>query len=405
MNVLHVISTVSMRYGGPSVVVRSLSAEQTKQGHEVTVCTTNWDPPDGRLVVSTSEPVVEQGVNIWYHGLDYRPVLFSSALRKWLLDSVREFDVVHVHGLYRFPPTFAAALARRRGIPYLIQPHGSLDPFLYRRSTRSVLLKRLYEQFFDFPNLYKAGAILFTSKDEAVRASFLKLRGPSVVVPNGLDWADFRELPKSGGFRTRLGVNAEQTIILFLGRLNFKKGLDLLIPAFAQVLECLPNAILAVVGPDNEGFGKTVRRWSWEYKVQDRVQFCDHLSAEGVRQAYVDADVFALTSYTENFGMTVAEAMACACPVVISDQVNIWPAVEAARAGIVVPLAVGKIRDALIRVLTDRETGARMGAAGRSLVQERFVWERIVDQLDHVYEGFVHEKLPKLSQRAGAPLG
>jgi len=386
MKLLHVISTLSERYGGPASVLRSLSKEQAKHGHDVTICTTNLDYPNGVLDVPTDVAVSENGVAIWHHKLDCRPLHFSVSLGQWLLRHVAEYNVLHVHGLYRFPATFAAALASRKGVPYLIRPHGSLDPFMYRRSRYSLPLKRLYERVFDFPNLNNADAIHFTSDEEAERASFLRLKAPGVVVSNGVAWEAYKELPRRGLFRDQLGLRQDQPLILFLGRLNFKKGLDLLIPAFAQVLHSVPDACLAIVGPDNEGLGAKVRQWCAENGVQQQVAFVDHIPPEETRQAYVDADVFALTSYTENTGMTVVEAMACGCPVVISDQVNIWPLVEKAGAGLVVPLDIGQISDALLRVLGDSHAAAMMGTSGRAAAREQFSWETIVDQFDRVYE-------------------
>ena len=125
-------------------------------------------------------------------------------------------------------------------------------------------------------------------------------------------------------FASELRLNDQTPLVLFLGRINFKKGLDLLVPAFGRVVQKHPDARLAVVGPDNEGYGLKVRRWCEEQGIQDKVFFVDHLGFEKVKEAYVDADVFVLPSYTENFGLTVVEAMACGTPVVISDQVNIW---------------------------------------------------------------------------------
>lgn len=131
---------------------------------------------------------------------------------------LREYDIAHIHGLYRFPPTYAAWQARKQGVPYIIQPHGSLDSFMYARSSLSVPLKRLYECWFDFPNLHAAGAIHYTAEDERERAAFLKLRAPSFVVAIGVEWQRFENLPSRGAFRSahKLG---DALLVLFLGRL------------------------------------------------------------------------------------------------------------------------------------------------------------------------------------------
>jgi glycosyltransferase involved in cell wall biosynthesis len=396
MKILHVISGIAPRAGGPSTVLRSLARAQAAAGHQVAVCTTNQNYPSGSLDVPTASPVLDQGVATWYHAMDVRALYFSRSLGAWLLKNIDDYDVVHVHGLYRFPPTFAASLARVKRVPYMIRPHGSLDPFMYKQSRYSLPLKRLYERLFDLPNLNHAGAIHYTSDDEAHRAAVLGLKAPAVVVSNGLEWAEYAELPHRGRFRQRLGLGADQALVLFLGRLNFKKGLDLLIPAFADVIKRVPSAALAVVGPDNEGFGAQVHRWCAEHGLNEHVHFVDHIPPQETREAYVDADLFALTSYTENTGMTAVEAMACACPVVVSDQVNIWPAIQEAAAGIVVPLERAPIGDALVRVLEDPALGARMGRAGRLLAKKQFSWGPIVAQLDGVYAALIRREAARV---------
>lgn len=389
MKVLHVIISLAPHSGGPTTVLNALAAHQVRAGLEVTVCTTNTDNPAGTLDVPVGQPVCEGGVTKWYFPVQFAPLALSWPLKQWLDRHVVDFDVVHVHGLYRFPATYAAWRARRAGVAYLIRPHGNLDPFLYRQSSKSLVLKRLYERWFDLPNLHAASAIHYTAADEEARAAFLQLRAPGVVVANGLDLQDFATLPARGAFRKRLGLENDTPLVLFLGRLNFKKGLDLLVPAFARLVGQIPAAHLAIVGPDNEGLGREVRRWCREQGVERQVSFVDHLPPAEVREAYVDADVFALTSYTENFGMTVAEAMACGCPVVISDQVNIWREVDAAGAGRVVGLDAVAIADALHAVLTDPVAAHQMGLAGRRLVQEKYSWPVIVDELNGIYKALV----------------
>jgi glycosyltransferase involved in cell wall biosynthesis len=314
------------------------------------------------------------------------PVTFSFELAKWLARNIGEFDVVHVHGLYRFATTYAAYQARRQGVPYVITPHGALDPYLYARSSSGKLgFKRLYERWFDLPNLHAADAIHYTAEEERERTAFLNLRAPSFVVPNGLDWDRYRALPARGALRARWGLG-EAPLALFLGRLHFKKGLDLLIPAFDALRQRVPGVQLVIAGPENDDYGQQVRGWVRERGLEDTVHFVGPLEGTDVLQAYVDADVFALPSYTENFGMTVAEAMACALPVVISDQVNIHAEVSGAGAGLVTACDAGEVTAALELLLRDAERRRAMGAAGRRLVQERFTWPAIVEQLTAEYQ-------------------
>lgn len=386
MRVLHVISTMAPSSGGTTTLLASLLAAQARGGLDVEVCTTDRDNPSWKpLDVSIVRNMLVPAVACHAFHTEISAPLVSLAMRKWLKHRIDSFDLVHVHGLYRFPPSYAASLARRRELPYVVCLHGSLDPFLYKQSSRSLPMKRLWERWFDLPNLHGASAIHYTTEGERGRASFLKLRAPSFVVPNGLDWARFAELPARGAFRARLGVGNEP-LVLFLGRLNFVKGLDQLVPAFARVRARFPDAALAIVGPDNEGFGTKVRGWVAEHGLVDAVRFVDHLQGEQVLQAYVDADVFALPSYTENFGMVVAESLACGTPVVISDQVNIHAEVAAVGAGLVTRCDVGEVADALCTLLADAGRRTAMGAAGRALVQRKWTWDVVAGQLTAEYE-------------------
>ena len=386
MQVLHIISSVTPHGGGPAAILNGMLTAQQRMGSVVAIATTDAHFDDQpAMTEEEAQRFVPSGVQLYFHPGSIGHLYFNLNLRRWLKIHIAEFDLVHVHGLYRFPPTYATWLTRRRGVPVIIRPHGSLDPFLHRQSSRSLLLKRLWERWFDLPNLHGASAIHYTSEDESARAAFLKLRAPSFVVPNGLDWARFASLPARGAFRAQLGIG-EAPLVLFLSRINFKKGLDLLVPAFARVRARYPDAVLAIVGPDNEGYGAKVRGWVAEHLLQDAVRFVEHLEGEAVLQAYVDADVFALPSYTENFGMVVVESLACGTPVVISDQVNIHGEVAAAGAGLVTRCDAGEVAEAIGTLLADAPRRQAMGRAGRALVQRKWTWDVVAGQLTAEYE-------------------
>lgn len=389
MKILHVQETLSPHYGGPASVLRQLTGAQAEAGHDVVIATTTADHPRGTYHSPGWDTLEPNDVPVFFGAVDNAALRVSRALATYLRRTIADFDLVHVHGLYRFPSTYAASLARRRGVPYVIRPHGSLDPYLYQRSTTGKLrLKRLYERVFDLPNLHAAGAIHYTAEDERERAAFLKLRAPSFIVPNGLDWRTYQTLPARGRLREQWGLR-DDPVVLFLGRLHFKKGLDLLVPAFDEVRKRIPGAQLVIAGPDNEQYGQQVRGWVGERGLDAVVHFVGPLHGPDVVAAYVDADVFALPSYTENFGMTVVEAMACAVPVVISDQVNIHGEISSAQAGLVTRCDVAEVADALQEVLLDVDRRRAMGEAGRLLAQQRYSWPAIVDALTKEYEAVI----------------
>ncbi|MCB2148593.1 MAG: glycosyltransferase [Deltaproteobacteria bacterium] len=371
-------------------MARTLSAYQARAQLDVTVCSTNWRIPDRGEALDNST-YIEGGVTYRYFQ-SWTPLLISLSMNKWFQINLKLFDIVHIHGLYRFPVTSAAWWARKTKVPFLIRPHGSLDPFLFNQSRYNLLLKRIYERLFDLPNLNHADAVHYSTEEEAKRAAFLKLRSKSIVVPNGIDWENFNCLPAKGSFRRFLKIDAKTPLVLFLGRINFAKGLDLLILSFALVARQNPDARLAVVGPDNEGYRTKVRHWCKEQKVQDKVFFVDHLGLKMVKEAYVDSDVFVLTSYTESFGLTVVEAMASETPVIISDQVKTWREVQRAGAGIMVNLDPVSVSTAINLLLSNQAKAKSMGLRGRAAAKELYAWPCIVDQLTQAYMELIEEK-------------
>jgi glycosyltransferase involved in cell wall biosynthesis len=386
MKILHVIETISPNYGGPVSVLKDLAAGESFFAAKVEIVTTNGDCPSGIYCpAGVMRHWCGSDVDVHIHKVDLSPIGYSSAFRRWINCNLPGFDLLYVHGLYRFPQTYASHVARTSGIPYIIRPQGALDPYLYKQSSKSVILKRIYERLFDLPNLRGASAIHYMTEDERVRARYLNVKSPSFVIPNGLNWDRYVNLPARGSFRDDLAIGG-RPLVLFLGRINFKKGLDILIPAFAKVREVVPDAVLAIVGPDNEGYGVKVLEWVRQRGLETCVRFVGPLSEKSVIQSFVDSDLFVLPSYTENFGMAVVEALACGAPVVISDQVNIHGEVAAAGVGLVTRCDAGEVAEALCTLLADPARRIAMGAAGRALVQRKWTWDVVASQLMAEYE-------------------
>jgi glycosyltransferase involved in cell wall biosynthesis len=370
-------------------VLRGLATAQARHGHQVVVCTTDRDhPPDGVLPQEYFRTLYHPEVTLKVFGVNFVPLLVSVSMARWLRSSICDFDIVHVHGLYRFPSSFAAWIARRRDIPYIICPHGSLDPYMHERSAYSVGLKRIYERLIDLPNLRAASALHFTTEQEHSRSAFLGLATNTIVVPNGLHWATYKQLPPRGVLRDQWKIG-HGPLVLFMGRLHPVKGFDLLIPAFDAVRNNIPGAQLVIAGPENDNFGEQIRTWVRDRGLQNSVHFVGMLNDVEVVQAYVDADVVVLPSYTENFGMTIAEAMACGVPVAITTGVKIHDAVSRAKAGIVTDCDSMQLAHALETLLNDGQLRRKMGDAGRDFVKQNYTWPVVVNALDTAYESMV----------------
>ena len=381
MRILHTIATLSARYGGPSKACFEMARALARRGHEVSVFTTNQGHP-GPLDVPLHEPIERDGVTVRHFPVS--PPRFwgtSPPMARALRDAIPRADVVHLHSLYLFHCRAAGRACSRSGVPYVVQPHGALDPYLFRRHR---LRKRLMEVWFQDAVTRGAGAIQFTTEEEMrlARPYIFGTRG--VVAPIGLGLDEYDTAALRGRFRAAHPRVGDRPVVLFLGRLNFKKGIDILVRAFSEAIRAVPEAHLVIAGPDG-GLRARTEAWIGSHGLRERSTLLDMVTGPEKLALLADADLFVLPSWSENFGIAVIEAMACSLPVVVSDRVNLWREVAGAGAGWVVPPEPGATRDAIVEALFDPVRAREKGARGRALVAERFTWTRIAPLMEEVY--------------------
>jgi glycosyltransferase involved in cell wall biosynthesis len=379
LRVLHVIPSVASFRGGPSQVIRMMAEGLAERGVAVEVATTDDDGPR-RLAVPRGVPVREGRVTYWYFPRQIRPYICSVPLAGWLWRHVWDFDLVHIHTVFSYASTTAALMARARGVPYIVRPLGVLNRWGF--ANRKPFLKRVSFAAIDRQILKHAAAIQYTSVQERTEAERLCPGAHAVVVPNPVriseKWGPPARRPESGV--------SSQPVILFMSRVDQKKGLDLLIEAFARVERRFPGSRLVVAGSGDAAFEKSLRRLAEKELVADAMDWVGFVSG-AAKQAWLErAAVFVLPSYSENFGVAVAEAMAAGLPVIISDQIGIHPAVTQGGAGLVVPLNVAALADALTRVLADPAAGQVMGERGRRLAASEFSIPVVAEKLVALYQ-------------------
>ena len=248
MRILHVIPWLAPRYGGPVVLVPQASVALTALGHHVEIITTN---ADGRGVhdVRTGAPFDWVGATAAFHPIS-TPKRYATS---WpMLADLRRrattFDIIHVHYLYRFHGMAAAAVARSHRIPYVLQAHGSLDPW-HRQHKR--LAKNLYHAAVEDSIIRGASVLVCTSRREE---SFIRELGyavPTRVIPVGIDADELRApgIP----FTAAPGIRPDASLVTFLGRISAKKGIPLLVESFRSTASVFPRAHLVLAGPDEEG--------------------------------------------------------------------------------------------------------------------------------------------------------
>ena len=361
------------------------------RGHSVTLFSTNlnhrgtWSPFKSPrfLEVPTNVLLQENGYNVeyfptlWPTRFSYAPSMIP-ALRL----AVAEADVVHIHSLYLFTSLVAAREARRAGVPYLVRPHGTLDPFLRRRhSWRKAFLDVAFQR----RDLDQAAVIHYTSEAECDLARPLGFRAPAVVVPHGFDISELEDRPSPADYGHRYPELVDADLVVFLGRLTAKKGLEILLQAFAKVAADHPRAMLVIAGPDDEGQGDKVRALIRRLGLESRVKLPGMVLGREKLELLAAAKAWVLTSHGENFGVAVVEAMACGVPVVISDRVAIHDQVTAAGAGLVVGLDAAEVAGAITSLLDHPGQRRRLGEAGSRLVRERFSWDAASAELERVY--------------------
>lgn len=332
MKILNVVPWLAPRYGGPATFVPDAAAALSKRGHEVEIVTTNVDGP-GVLDVDTRASVDWRGVATSFHAV-HAPKRYLTS-RSMLVDLRRRIptvDVVHIHGLYRFHGSASSALACWAGVPYVLQAHGSLDPW-HRDQRRRV--KDVYHVLVEDRIIGSAAAMISTSARERGALRDLRLRVPIWTIPIGIDAENLRR-PVDGRLVNDLGVPPGAPLVTFLGRITEKKGVPLLLEAFQRVSRTHPSARLIVAGPDDERIGAGLETAISNAGLRDRVAFPGVVGSVGRAALLQRSDVFVLPSADESFGIAVAEAMAVGCPVVITADVALAELVSSASAGLVV---------------------------------------------------------------------
>lgn len=394
MKILHVVPTYlpAYRYGGPIQSVHALNKHLVRAHVEVVVYTTAIDgPEDLDVPISTWSdlwPVDRDGVQVCYFKPGrMRSWFYSPDMRRALAEHAKDFDIVHITSVFLSASTLAARAARAANKPYIISPRGSL--MLAPLEKKSRFKKSIYMSLVERRNLENADAIHFTTEPEKLEYEKLGYRlRQSVVIPNGLD-PDSLSPGDPEAFRKKFGIGPEQRIVLFLGRLSWKKGLDTLIPAFAEVTKEFPDAVLVVAGVDGENYRPTLDKLVASSGLQEKVIFTGSTDSREKTEAFRNADVFVLPSYSENFAVTVAESMYFGVPVVISEEVGLAKVVRESESGLVVQKEVGAVAEAIASILRDPALARAMGEKGISTAANNFSYEKVAEAFLSAYNGII----------------
>ena len=335
MHVLHIISSVNPEGGGPIEGIKQIAQAALNLDGVPRIEVASMDDPDAPWVRDFPLEVHALGpVSTLFRKLNY---YYTPRLVPWLRAHIHEYDAVIVNGLWMYHGFATWRALKKSHVPYFVFTHGMLDPWFKHTYPLKHMKKWLYWPWADYRLLRDAKAVFFTCEEERTlaRQSFWlyrcneKVVGYGTAVPAG-DAESQRE-----AFLGEFPDLRNRRLLLFISRIHPKKGCDLLIEAFSRVAGQDASLHLVMAGPDQTGWKRELAAQSEKLGIANRITWTGMLSGDIKWGAYHTAEVFVLPSHQENFGIVVAEALACGVPTLISNKVNIWREIEAEEAGLV----------------------------------------------------------------------
>jgi glycosyltransferase involved in cell wall biosynthesis len=382
MKLLHIIGSVNPEHGGPIEGVIKSAEVWNRLGHQRQIV--SLDRPSDPWVAACPVQTFAVGMlgnkdSLWWKLIPWLRYGYSPLLVPWLKSHAHDYDAVIINGLWNYSALGALRGLKGSGVPYFVFTHGMLDPWFKKTYPIKNLAKQLFWWFSEGPLLKGARAVLFTTEEERLtaRAAFWPYRLTERVVGYGTADAPGERALQVETFLQAFPRLRGRRFLLFLSRIHPKKGCDLLISAFAHHAAQHPDLDLVIAGPDQTGWRATLEKLAQREGVADRVIWPGMLRGDLKWGAFGAAEAFVLPSHQENFGIVVAEAMACGKPVLISDKVNIWREILAADAGLVASDDAEHVQDLLGRFLQlSQEKKHQMARAGRQCFLGNFEIEK-----------------------------
>ncbi len=393
MRILQIVPSISLIYGGPSQMVLGLAPALAKAGVEVTIVTTNSNGDSGQkpLDVPLNYPITQDGYEIiYFRCFPFRRYKFSWDLLKWLNKHIHEYDLAHIHALFSPVSSLSANICRQKGIPYILRPLGTLDPADLKKKKQ---LKQIYAAILERPNLAGAAAIHFTSEQEAKISDKFDTSTQDLVIPLGVIPPQDISQQKLISIRKKFSIPADVPLVLFMSRIDPKKGLNLLIPALEKLLETGVkfHFVLAGTNPQEPDYEQKIHSQIQASPLGKHTTITGFVTGELKSALLQIADVFVLPSYYENFGIAVAEAMVTGIPVVISDQVHICEQVRDSESGWVGKTDVQAMVELLTEALENPSERHRRGLNAREYALQHYSWDAIARQTIAAYEEIIQQ--------------
>jgi glycosyltransferase involved in cell wall biosynthesis len=372
-------------YGGSAKVAYSISREIVRRGHEIVVYTSDVKDDCSRVtndVKELDEIQVHCFRSVGLITVRKMKLFITPDIIRTVKSDIQRFDIVHLHECRTFQNIVVHHYAKKYGVPYVLQAHGSLPRIMAKQR-----LKWIYDVLFGYRLLRDASKVIALSRVEAEQYKDMSVPEEKIaIIPNGIDLSEYADLPPKGCFREKFGIKEEEKIVLYLGRIHRIKGLDILVKAFAKVIEDLDDVRLVVVGPD-DGYLGELKALINALRIEDNVLILGPLYGDDKLEAYIDADVYVLPSRYETFPMSLLEAVACGTPVILTENCGVAEYFRD-KVGLVVDLNADHLREALLGMLLDQDRRNAFREKCKTVIKE-FEISKSVSKLEEVYEEIV----------------
>ncbi len=378
MKILQVIPFFSPKFGGSVTVPYELSRELVKRNHEVTIITTDFG-----FDSQYAKTIQDAGVNVIpFHCLaNVGLFLYSPSMKIWLEKNLKGFDIIHLHNFRSYQNNVIRTFAVKYGIPYIVQAHGSVLPFFEKQN-----LKKLYDFVWGNKLLKNAAKLVAVSKIE--RDQYLTMGLPEnkiEIIPNGIDLSEYETLPERGKFRKKYGITADEKIILYLGRLHKRKGLDFIINSFTHLVNQYQDVKLIIAGPD-DGFLDTLMKQIKKLKINDNVIVTGSLSKIEKIEAFVDADVLVYPGIFEIFGLVPFEAIMYGTPVIVADDCGCGEIIKDVDCGYLVKFGdIAGFSTKMDEILNNPDAAKKKVLHGQQYIKANLTWNSIISKFEELY--------------------
>jgi glycosyltransferase involved in cell wall biosynthesis len=393
LKVLHIIPSVALVRGGTSQAVIEIVSALRSQGVDAEIATTNdngkdlLDVPLYKLTDQLAEygnipirffPRFSPNINA------VREFAFSRSLTTWLWQHIADYDLLHVHAIFSYASTIAMAIARIRKVPYINMPHGLLCEWSLEQSK---LRKQIYLNAIERSNLLHCQSLHFTTQQEQTEFNLLGLNIPSFILPHGVQIPT--QIPAQSQLRKILQIPDRCPILLFMSRIHPKKGLEYLISALGKLKEY--NFALVIAGSGESEYVQQLQDLLVTQGISDRTHLVGFVKGETKNLYLQGADLFTLTSHSENFGIAAIESLAAGTPVLITDGVAIAPMVQAQNIGYVTKLEINAIVATLENFFQNFDDKPFSKQKTQQIIAENYSWQSISAQLATIYQAIVNE--------------